>query len=187
MRPGVASRCGSSARRRHRQLHQHTGDSCEPPSPPQHPDIVVVPLRQNERTASYSVNERAVARARELIESRQYVVRSEWGEVQPSAADQDRYLTAHTLGGVRQVAPGAHGGCPRRHEGKVRVRLRGFSSAASLGPDRLPLPRGGVGPQGDRARRARSAAGARQDARLASQRRVVRRPGGARRTLAGVS
>ena len=47
-------------------------------------------------TASYAVNERAVARARELIESRQYVVRSEWGEVQPRAKDQDRYLEAHS-------------------------------------------------------------------------------------------
>ena len=52
--------------------------------------------RQNGRTASYTVNERAVSRARELIESRQYVVRSEWGEVQPRAADQDRYLGAHS-------------------------------------------------------------------------------------------
>ena len=45
--------------------------------------------------ASYSVNERAVARARELIRSRQYVVRSEWGEVQPRAADQDAFLAKH--------------------------------------------------------------------------------------------
>jgi hypothetical protein len=46
--------------------------------------------------ASYSVNPRAVAHARTLIESRQYVVRSEWGEVQPRAADQDAYLANHT-------------------------------------------------------------------------------------------
>jgi hypothetical protein len=45
--------------------------------------------------ASYSVNEGAVARARELISSRQYVVRSEWGEVQPRAADQDAFLSNH--------------------------------------------------------------------------------------------
>jgi len=37
-----------------------------------------------------------VARAHELIESRQYVVRSEWGEVQPRAADEDRYLGTHS-------------------------------------------------------------------------------------------
>jgi hypothetical protein len=46
--------------------------------------------------ASYSVNERAVARARELIEARQYVVRSEWGEVQPRTADQDAFLESHS-------------------------------------------------------------------------------------------
>ena len=45
--------------------------------------------------ASYEVNRRAVAHARELIERRQYVVRSEWGEVQPGAADQDAYLASH--------------------------------------------------------------------------------------------
>jgi hypothetical protein len=45
--------------------------------------------------ASYSVNERAVARARELIRGRQYVVRSEWGEVQPRAGDQDTFLESH--------------------------------------------------------------------------------------------
>ena len=32
--------------------------------------------------ASYSVNKRAVAKARELIAARQYVLDSEWGEVQ---------------------------------------------------------------------------------------------------------
>ena len=42
------------------------------------------------------MNERAVARARELIEARQYVVRSEWGEVQPRAADQDAFLESHS-------------------------------------------------------------------------------------------
>ena len=46
--------------------------------------------------ASYSVNRRAVARARELIKARQYVVRSEWGEAQPRAADQDAFLANHT-------------------------------------------------------------------------------------------
>jgi hypothetical protein len=46
--------------------------------------------------ASYSVNKRAIARARELIESRQYVVRSEWGQVQPRAADEDAFLASHS-------------------------------------------------------------------------------------------
>jgi len=46
--------------------------------------------------ASYSVNDRAVARARELITGRQYVLDSEWGEVQPRAAAQDAYLASHS-------------------------------------------------------------------------------------------
>jgi hypothetical protein len=46
--------------------------------------------------ASYSVNERAVARARQLIEGRQYVLDSEWGEVQPRADVQNRFLKSHS-------------------------------------------------------------------------------------------
>jgi hypothetical protein len=46
--------------------------------------------------ASYTVNKRAVVHARKLIEGRQYVVRSEWGDVQPRAGDQDAYLASHT-------------------------------------------------------------------------------------------
>ena len=45
--------------------------------------------------ASYSVNGRAVARARERIEGRQYVLDSDWGEAQPSADDENAYLEAH--------------------------------------------------------------------------------------------
>jgi hypothetical protein len=46
--------------------------------------------------ASYSVNERAIARARRLIEARQYVLESEWGEVQARAEDENAFLKAHT-------------------------------------------------------------------------------------------
>ena len=35
--------------------------------------------------ARYGVNEAAIARCRELIEARQYVLDSDWGEVQPNA------------------------------------------------------------------------------------------------------
>jgi hypothetical protein len=46
--------------------------------------------------ASYSVNQRAVAFARELIEGRRYVLDSEWGDVQPKAADENAYLERHS-------------------------------------------------------------------------------------------
>jgi hypothetical protein len=46
--------------------------------------------------ASYAVNPRAVERAKQLIASRQYVLRSEWGEVQPRAAEQNAFLESHS-------------------------------------------------------------------------------------------
>ena len=46
--------------------------------------------------ASYSVNERAVARARELIDAHQYVLDSVWGDVQPNADDENRFLESHS-------------------------------------------------------------------------------------------
>jgi hypothetical protein len=45
--------------------------------------------------ASYAVNEAAVARCSELIAARQYVLDSDWGDVQPSAADGTAYLERH--------------------------------------------------------------------------------------------
>ena len=45
--------------------------------------------------ATYTVNDAAVERAHRLIESRQYVLDSDWGEVQPTADDENRYLRTH--------------------------------------------------------------------------------------------
>jgi len=42
--------------------------------------------------AKYEVNPAGVERARSLIEAKQYVLDSDWGEVQPSAADQNAFL-----------------------------------------------------------------------------------------------
>jgi hypothetical protein len=46
--------------------------------------------------ASYTVNNRAVARARQLIEARQYVLDSDWGDVQPKAAAENTFLESHS-------------------------------------------------------------------------------------------
>ena len=46
--------------------------------------------------ATYTVNRSAVARAKRLIEARQYVLDSDWGEVQPRAAAQNAFLAAHS-------------------------------------------------------------------------------------------
>jgi hypothetical protein len=46
--------------------------------------------------AKYSLNDRAVARARRLIDSHQYVLDSDWGEVQPRADAENAYLESHS-------------------------------------------------------------------------------------------
>lgn len=46
--------------------------------------------------ASYLVNDAGVARCRELIEKRQYVLDSDWGDVQPGADAQNAYLENHS-------------------------------------------------------------------------------------------
>jgi hypothetical protein len=46
--------------------------------------------------ASYTVNERAVEKAKRLIEGRQYVLDSDWGDVQPNAAAENAYLESHS-------------------------------------------------------------------------------------------
>lgn len=46
--------------------------------------------------ASYSLNEAAVAHARGLIDAHQYVLDSSWGDVQPSADDENAYLASHS-------------------------------------------------------------------------------------------
>jgi hypothetical protein len=46
--------------------------------------------------ASYRVNRKAVAYAKRLIEGRQYVLDSEWGDVQPSAKEQNAFLESHS-------------------------------------------------------------------------------------------
>ena len=46
--------------------------------------------------ARYAVNPAGVAKARALIAGRQYVLDSDWGEVQPSAASGNTYLERHS-------------------------------------------------------------------------------------------
>jgi hypothetical protein len=46
--------------------------------------------------ASYSVNPAGVRHAKQLIDARRFVLRSEWNQVQPSAAAQNEYLESHS-------------------------------------------------------------------------------------------
>jgi hypothetical protein len=46
--------------------------------------------------AAYELNRDAVAHARRLIDARQYVLDSDWGDVQPRAEAQNTYLDSHS-------------------------------------------------------------------------------------------
>jgi hypothetical protein len=46
--------------------------------------------------ATYRLSRRAVRHARRLIEARQYVLNSDWGEVQPRADDENAFLETHS-------------------------------------------------------------------------------------------
>jgi hypothetical protein len=46
--------------------------------------------------AKYLLNAAAVAKARSLIDARQYVLDSDWGEVQPRAEAQNAFLKSHS-------------------------------------------------------------------------------------------
>jgi hypothetical protein len=52
-------------------------------------------VRQDGLMAKYDVNQSAVDWAESLIDKRQYVLDSEWGEVQPKADAQNDYLDKH--------------------------------------------------------------------------------------------
>ena len=53
-------------------------------------------LGKNVPMAAYAVNERAVKRAEQLIDARQYVLDSDWGDVQPGADDENAFLKSHS-------------------------------------------------------------------------------------------
>jgi hypothetical protein len=46
--------------------------------------------------ASYTVNRRGVAQARQLIKTKRYALNSSWGDVQPKAAEENAFLKEHS-------------------------------------------------------------------------------------------
>src|SRR3712207_5534470 len=53
-------------------------------------------VEQTGVVAKYLVNELGVAKARALIDARQYRLRSRWADVQPRAAEQNAFLKTHS-------------------------------------------------------------------------------------------
>jgi hypothetical protein len=46
--------------------------------------------------AKYTLNQDAVEKARQLIEAKQYVLDSDWGDVQPKADTENEFLKSHS-------------------------------------------------------------------------------------------
>jgi hypothetical protein len=46
--------------------------------------------------AEYELNPTAVEKARSLIDARQYVLNSDWGQVQPRSDDENAFLAQHS-------------------------------------------------------------------------------------------
>ncbi len=119
--------------------------------------------------ASYSVNDTAVRRCRERIKARQYVLDSDWGEVQPNAEAENAFLEIALVDRVLGVAPRLHRRRERRDQGEVRVRLRRSPPRSPQRTDCLRLPGGRVASQGRGAGGPRPAPAARPDQRLSPQ------------------
>jgi hypothetical protein len=74
----------------------HRPSACNDADGPTAERVTWTTVVQNEAMASYSVNNHAVARARRLIDAHQYVLNSNWGDVQPGAADENAFLESHS-------------------------------------------------------------------------------------------
>jgi hypothetical protein len=60
------------------------------------PGLSAAGAGQSRPVASYSLNDAAVAQARRLIDTRQYVLDSDWGQVRPGADAENAYLDSHS-------------------------------------------------------------------------------------------
>jgi hypothetical protein len=68
--------------------------------------------------ARYKLNRTALAKARRMIQSRQYVVDSDWGESQPRADDENRFLEKHSWDEYADWHLGLTEGAPDQTKGR---------------------------------------------------------------------
>ena len=60
------------------------------------PLALVLGALRNARVPTYTVNKEAIRHAKELIDARQYVLRSRWQDRQPRAREQNTFLKTHS-------------------------------------------------------------------------------------------
>ena len=80
------------------------------------------------------------------------------GQREPNAHAENAYLASHPWQEYGESHLGLTAGASGRNKSPLGLRLRRFPPPPPHGADRLPLPRGRVAPQGDRARGARPSA-----------------------------
>ncbi len=107
--------------------------------------------------ARYTVNPAGVERAKRMIEARQYVLTSDWGEVQPRAEDENAYLERHDWDDYGSWHLGLTDGANDETKARYAFGFGDFRRDPPDGPHRLRVPGVGVAPQGGRAGRPRPA------------------------------
>ena len=120
--------------------------------------------------AHYAVNPRAVERARRADRRPPVRARQRLGRRPARAEAENAFLESPLVGRVRRVAPGPHRGRDRRTKARYAFVYGDFRRLHRIGPDRLPVPRRRVAPQGGRARRPRPAPAPRSRVRLTGAR-----------------
>jgi hypothetical protein len=95
--------------------------------------LLSLPCGQNTRVAKYEVNERALERARGLIDARQYVLRSEWGRVQPRADAENAYLSSHSWDEYGEWHLGLTAGAPEETKARYGFVYGDFRRVHRMG------------------------------------------------------
>ena len=101
--------------------------------------------------ARYSVNDAAVQRCRELIEARQYVLDSDWGDVQPRADDENGFLDRHDWTAYGAWHLGLTEGANDETKARYAFVYGDYRRVHRSGADRLRLPGLGMAAQSGRA------------------------------------
>jgi hypothetical protein len=83
--------------------------------------------------ASYLLNKDAVAHAKELIDARQYVLRSRWQDVQPRAREQNAFLKAHSFADYAVWHLGLTDGADDETKARYAFVYGDFTSGACTG------------------------------------------------------
>lgn len=83
--------------------------------------------------ASYEVNKKAVAHAIRLIDARQYVLESSWGNVQPTAAEENAFLESHSWDDYAQWFLGLTDGATDETKGRYGFVYGDFKRVHRMG------------------------------------------------------